>query len=37
MVFSVTLGENRFSDKTFAKNISIKQNFGQKLLTIKHK
>ena len=37
MVFSVTLGVNRFSDKTFAKNISIKQNFGQKLLTIKHK
>ena len=35
MVFSITLGENTFSDETFAETISIEHNFGQKLLTIK--
>ena len=37
MVFSINLRENRFSDKTFPKNNSIGQDFGQRIFTIKHK
>ena len=30
MAFSINIRANRFSDKTFAKNNSIGQDFGQK-------